>query len=389
MKKKSSRTCLALLLAAAGVLAAAGLTGCGRTGRYRVPEQLDDGWPTANAADAGLNSRLLSRMVARIERGRYQDIHGILVVRQGKLVFEAYFPGYRFDYSDEKLRGEYVEYAADIPHNTMSVTKAVTAALTGIAIGKGCIPGVEEPILTYFSRYGSLIDEARARITVKHLLTMTSGLAWNEWDLGYTDTSNDLIQLFIVDDPIAYILSRESAHEPGLFWYYSGGDVNLLGKLLEEATGMRLDAFADTHLFGPLGVTDAAWQRINPAVVYASGELALRPRDMAKFGWLYLNGGIWDGKSILASGWIEDSLREQVSTRGSTEEGHAYGYQWFLKNYRSGRRSFEAVVRTGWGGQAIVLFPDLEMLVVLTGGNYLDEVPTDELLQDYILPAVE
>ena len=138
---------------------------------------------------------------------------------------------------------------------------------------------------------------------------MTSGCEWLEMDVPLTDTErNDLIQLFIEPDPIEYILAKPVVAEAGTQWYYSGGDVNLLGEIIRRATGLRIDYFAEKYLFNPLGITDYEWKFLNPDIVYTSGDLKLRPRDMAKFGYLYLNRGIWDGKNIISQEWIEASI---------------------------------------------------------------------------------
>ena len=221
---------------------------------------------------------------------------------------------------------------------------------------------------------------------------MTSGLEWNEGDVPLTDIErNDLIQLFVVPDPIEYILAKPVVAEPGTRFYYSGGDVNLLGEIIKEATGLRIDEFTDRYLFGPLGITDYEWKFINPDIVYTSGDLKLRPRDMAKLGQLYLNNGIWNGKRIISEEWTKNSTRKYIEVQNSymaSAYGDSYGYQWFLQTFNVDSVSYDSISRDGWGGQRIQVFPSLNMVVVLTGGNYATEpTPVNDIITRYILPA--
>lgn len=355
----------------------------------RPPPDLDDGWRVAAPSAVGLDEAVLSAMVDHIEATPDRRVHGVLIVRDGTLVFEEYFDGYRFDYDDPQFEGDAVSYDASTLHNLMSVTKAITAALVGIGIADGAIPGVDTPVLDPLTEYHELAAPGTQAITIEHLLTMTSGLAWNEWDVSLTDTDNDLIQLFLVDDPVAFILTRPVTHEPGTWWYYSGGDVNLLGEVIEALVGAPIDEYAAERLFEPLGISEYAWRYLRPDVVYASGELSLRPRDLAKFGFLFINGGMWNATRVLPSSWVDASIVTHASTRGVTDDGPGYGYQWFTTTFPHGDGVVEAAVRTGWGGQAIVLLPDLDTLVVLTGGDYLLRTRAEELITDFVLRAID
>ena len=384
-----SRRLLAVSLPLVLILVLAGSCG-GSLYAYQEPTDIGDGWPTAEMSDVGLATGPFIDLVEKAAANEDRAIHGILVVKDGRLVFEEYFAGYRFDYGDPQFRGDPVEFDESTRHNLMSVTKAVTGALIGIAVDEGLIAGIDEPVFGYFPQYDALNDETKDKITVENLLTMTSGLEWNEWDVPLTDTdNNDLIQLFVVDDPIEYILAKPVVHDPGAYWYYSGGDVNLLGEFFERSSGISIDDFSQTHLFEPLGITDYQWDYINPEVVYTSGELEMRPRDLAKFGWLYLNDGRWNGAQVISSTWVESSIREHVAIPGRASDGDGYGYQWFLASYEHGGKTIDAAIRTGWGGQALVLFPSLNTLVVLTGGDYVLKTQVSELISDHIVPAVD
>ena len=355
---------------------------------YQPPAQTGDGWPTASRRDAGMDEALLQEMMDRLDGETDQDVHGIAIVKDGRLVFEMYLEGYAWSYDPAReYKGQRVTHDADTLHNLASVTKAVTSALIGIAIDRGLIASVDAPLAGFFPEYAHLFDEQKARITLRHLLTMSSGLEWNEGQYGYGDSRNDLIRLFREPDPIAYILSRPAIHEPGTTYYYSGGDVNLLGEVIKKVSGQRMDAFADEYLFAPLGITRYQWDFINADVVHASGNLQLRPRDVAKFGYLYLNGGVWQGRQVISKEWIQESTQGHIDIPGG-EAGDQYGYQWHLKTYRVGTEPIHAFCKEGWGGQRVTVFPDLALVVVFTGGSYVGRDPVDELTTRYILPAV-
>ncbi len=375
---------------------------------YRIPEQTNDGWVTADLEEVGMRVDVLVEMMNRIHSKEYQNVHAILIVKNGKLVFEEYFEGYTFSYTGPwssvlKFRGDRTDFGIDTPHNLASVTKSITSALVGIAIERGYIQDIEEQVFSYLPHYSYLRNDQKDRITLQHLLTMTSGLKWNELELWLGDMDHDLIQLFQVPDPIEYVLTKPVVTEPGTAWYYNGGGVNVLGKVIWQASGMRMDEFAQRYLFEPLGITEYEWDHINPDVIHASGNLKLRPRDMAKFGYLYLNGGIWKDQPIISPEWVEKSTSETVpiswdSLAGILGEEYAYlpethgdkyGYLWWLNTYQTNSQSVDAYFASGWGGQRIFVFPSLDMVVILTGGNYATHEPDQEILTNHILPAVQ
>ncbi len=362
-----------------------GLAACPAKQTRLAPQQTDDGWQTASPADVGLDEQRLRETVERIQDKTYQNVDSILIVKEGKLVFEVYFDDHEWDYDSPQFRGKLIHYGPETRHNLASVTKSFTSILVGMALDHGAIQSVDDPVFDYFPKYAHLSDTQKATITLKHLLTMSSGLQWNEGELPYSDPNNDLVRLFSESNPIGYILSRPVISTPGAQFYYGGDNTNLLGEVIRSATGQRMDAFAEEHLFGPLGITDYAWDFINPDMIHASGNLQLRPRDMAKLGQLCLNGGVWEGQRIVSEAWIAESTQKHVTH--STTSG--YGYQWWLETYRVGSASVDAFSALGWGGQKIMVFPDLEMVVVFTGGNYASGDPSEEILTRYILPAVQ
>ncbi|MHC4076025.1 MAG: serine hydrolase domain-containing protein [Planctomycetota bacterium] len=356
---------------------------------YQMSEHTDDGIQTASLGQVGIDANTLSKAIDRINNKTYKNIHSILIIRDGKLVFEEYFSGRVYKHYAPNHHGKLVHFDRDTIHYLASVTKSFTSALVGIAIDQGYIKDVNERIFSYFPEYSHLKDDNKDKITIKHLLTMSSGFQWNEKEYKYSDGRNDVIRLLFVPDPIEYILTKRVIYEPGTRWYYSGGDVNLLAEIIKRASGLPMEDFAEKYLFGPLEITQFKWYFINSNLVSASGGLNLRPRDMAKFGLLYLQDGRWNGKQIISKEWIEESTQKHIDIdHGSHKKSHKYGYQWRLKTYHVNSRPLKAVIKKGWGGQAVVLFPELNLLIVFTGGNYVSRDPSNEIVARYILPAV-
>ena len=349
------------------------------------PVQTDDGWQSSSWDSVQINSEKLQILVNKICDTTYQNIHSILIIKEGKLVFEQYFPGYRFNYEIEDYKGKFTNFNLHTIHNLASVTKSVTSILFGIAKDMGFITNLDEKLFKFFPRYSSLNDSMKDKITLEHLLTMTSGLEWNEQNVSLRKVENDIIQLFLTPDPVKYILSKPAIHPPGSNFYYNGGNTNLLGKIIQETSGQKLDVFAKKYLFDPLSIHQYRWVYLKPDLVYTSGNLKLRPRDMAKIGYLMLNKGIWKSKRVVSSQWIENSTRPHFHF--SNKEG--YGYQWWIKQYELGTSSVYSFAALGWGGQNIIVFPVLNTVVVLTGGNYATKSPNDEIIYRYILPSLD
>ena len=350
-------------------------------------EKTTNGWKTADLEEVGLKADILANLVELVNDGTYQNVHSIVIARDGKLVFEQYFPGYSWNFYEENFQGELTDFDPEELHNQASVTKSFTSTLIGIAIDKGFINGVDDKLFNYFPEYAHLADDRKNSITIEHLLTMTAGLEWNGLDvpINTRDPANDVLQLFLVDDPLEFILSKPMVSEPGTDWYYNGGATVLLGEILRRASGQGMDAFAEQHLFGPLGITEYDWFFIQPDLIYASGNLRMRPRDMAKLGQLFLNEGKWTGEQIVSEQWIEDA----VETHSIPRWADGYGYQWWIESSVSGSHSYNSFYASGWGGQRILVFPQLDMVIVLTGGNYTRADSIKEIIEDHLLPAVQ
>jgi CubicO group peptidase (beta-lactamase class C family) len=342
------------------------------------PPVTDDGWPTASLTEAGLELAPLASAVEGIEGGIYPRVHGLLIVRHGALVLEEYFTGQRYVSAANRF-GPTVDFGRDDIHQLASVTKSITSTLTGLAIEHGFIEDESAAVHGFLPEYAHLFGEEERRITVEHLLTMTAGWSWSEntvWGL----SSNDMYGFNVASDPLVYLLDRSMEAEPGTHWVYNGGAVTLLGKLIEKASGLNLERFSQEYLFDPLGVTDFTWPYMRPDLIAAHGDARLRPRDMAKLGQMFLDGGVWAGERIVSEAWVERA------TAGALAGD--YGYLWWGDGYHGGQSAYRSYSARGWGGQCIIVFPELDMVVVFTGGNYESWEPVDVIVEQHVLPAV-
>lgn len=355
---------------------------------YLVPEDVSDGWETDSLASVNMDVEPLTRMMDRIRAGSYEEVHSVVIIKDGKLVFEEYFPGHDTGYSNPDFLGDWVDFDRDTRHNTHSATKSFASSLVGIALDQGLIPDVDQTVFSYFDEYSSVNEGGKDAITIEHLLTMTSGLAWHgDVPTGGEPTSIELFNA--AGDPSYYVLSQPLVHEPGTVFNYSGGTVNILCRIVEKASGEPVDSFAHRNLFSPLGVTNYNFPRHRTGQVICHGDIYITPRDMAKFGSLFLNRGVWQGQRIISEEWIDRSVAPAVSLAPlHLSWADDYGYLWWLKEYHVGGADFPSFKALGWGGQEIMVFPQSDLVVVFTGANYTRDPPCDELVTRYILPAL-
>jgi CubicO group peptidase (beta-lactamase class C family) len=354
------------------------------TYQYTVPEKTNDGWETASLNSVNLDANLIKELFERIGGNSYENIHGVLLVKNGKLVVEEYFPG-------QDSVGQYRMFTRDTLHEMLSATKSVNSILIGIAIDQHLIRNVDEKISTFFPEYSDIFtNKEKDAICLKDLLSMTAGLSWNEWTYPYTDPRNDAVVMASRADFFRYVLERPIATTPGTKFVYHSGISLMLGEIIYKASGLRADKFAERYLFSPLGITNYFWGKAPNGVVNTLGGLALRPRDMAKIGYLFLNGGRWQGKQIVSEKWVKESTKQQIgaSQLPTWFLADGYGYQWWLGSFHVCGQTVESYSARGRGGQFIIIFPTLQMVAVFTGwnDNELLGQPLD-MLQRYLLPA--
>ena len=269
--------------------------------QYLPPEQVADGWETSSLQSVGMGLEPFVALMDRIRSGEhYEEVHSVVVIKDGKLVFEEYFPGHDFGYSDDEFHGEFMYFDRNTRHNTHSATKSFVSSLVGIAIDRGLISDEHETMFSFFDEYAALNVGGKDVITIQHLLTMSSGLEWHEWDAAPRTELNSIDAFNSAGDPTQYVLSQPLLHEPGTVYNYNGGTVNVLCRIVEKAAGVSVDLFADDFLFGPLGVSNYNFPMHMTGMIVCHGDIRITPRDMAKFGYVFLNGGVWQDRRILS-----------------------------------------------------------------------------------------
>jgi CubicO group peptidase (beta-lactamase class C family) len=306
-----------------------------------------DTWISGSAANYGFDE---SRLSAVLESARHDELlRAILIVRDGRVVVEEYFHGGARDQSTE----------------VWSVTKSVVSAMIGIALRQGHIDSIDDPMTKYLPEYPEFRD-----LTIRHVLTHTTGLEW-------TEEGDDFVAWLASADPVANAIRRKRVFPPGDNLLYSSGNSHFLSALIKSATGMTPGEYANEHIFKRLGIafqpqqqlpddvswdnflvrTPYTWKRDKTGTELGAFGLSMTARDMARFGYLYLNKGRWGREQIIDADWVIESARDHVRR----SENFGFGYHWVVSR-RGGQLAFNA---DGWGGQIICIVPSLDMVVVL------------------------
>ena len=356
----------------------------GIASRYEIPPALNDGWMTGSLEQVGIDRGRIEAMTDSIRAHPELNVHAVLIERDGRLVYEEYFAG-----KDERWGAPLgvVTFTRATKHDLRSVTKSVVSALVGIALNSGSIPSLDQPLLDYFPEFKELQVPERRQITVRHALMMAAGLEWNE-DVPYTDPKNDEIVMIRSRDPLRYVLGRPIVAPPGTSWRYNGGLTQVLGTIVQRATKQPLATYARARLFSPLGIRDFEWLGSLAGVPSAASGLRLRPRDLAKFGSLYLHDGRWNGRDVVPPKWIVESTRRQLTLPKQPTRG--YGYQWWHACYPTPSGPVEVPTAIGNGQQRVFLLRAHQTVVTVLAGRYNDFSvnPPEQLLLDFIIPAL-
>ena len=378
---------LFLLLAASPALAA--------------PATWPDGeWRRTTPQAVGLAAKPLIELDAAYASGKVPLVDSLMIVRCGAVAFEK---TYSHDYA--KIFGkEAHEVGALNPHMTgpynyfdpywhpyfhgtqahsmQSISKSVTATTIGIAIARGDFKGsLDTPVIRFFDpRHVKNLDARKLRMTVRHVLTMSTGLDWNE-ELPYNDPHNPTAPMEASDDWVTFVINQPMANEPGTTFAYSSGATELLAHIFKRETGQDIGVYADEHLFKPLGISDYHWKRTPLGVVDTEGGLFLRTEDLARIGYLYLHGGQWHGQQLISPEFLKEMLTPQI---GATE-GFKYGFQWWLYPYDGSRLVWTG---RGFGGQQLLIFPEDDVIAVTTGWDILAESPDFLPLFEHVRAAI-
>jgi CubicO group peptidase (beta-lactamase class C family) len=324
-------------------------------------------WQTSIPELQGMSSVRLQEMEEFIQlRPWGDDIISLLIIRGGYLIYENYFG-----------HPESINIANEIH----SDTKSVTSALVGIALGQGLIGSVYDYVLDYFpDRTFANMSAEKEAITIEHLLSMTSGLPWDEWTYPFGDPRNDYNALLSSPDWVQWLLDRSMQYAPGEEFHYNTGGSHLLSAIVSAASGMNTTEFADQFLFSPLGITYWWWPGDPQGAAMGGSDLYLRPRDMAKIGYLYLRGGIWAGQTIVPTWWVINSTTSNRIFDPLNAHSDGYAYQWWTYPY------LNAYCARGFLGQYIWVIPSQDLVVVITGNSH--DIADVTLVENYILPAI-
>jgi CubicO group peptidase (beta-lactamase class C family) len=315
-------------------------------------------WPTTSPNLQGIDPGAIEDMRKKIGRESL-PVHSFLLVRNGFLVSEIYFPG--FD-REEK-------------HALYSCTKSVTSALIGRAIGEGLIQGVDQKVLDFFPEKQEKADDSNfEELTIEHLLTMTLGHR-PVISPAPADSSSNWVDLFF---------DQSFTHKPGTVFQYDPFAPYMLSAILQKAAGKTAADYLREKLFDPLGIRDFTWPADAQGVNYGNSHMELRPIDMAKFGYLFVNEGNWDGRQLISKEWVQKSTAKHLDTKGkmNSAEDFGYGYLWWMN-------SFEGYSAHGSGGQYIFVIPGLDVVAVFTAGFDEKTFTTPySLMRTLIIPGI-
>lgn len=345
------------------------------TYRYHVPPTRKDGLLVSSPEKAGMDTARLFALVRYIlesdgRKSRQPLVHSLLVAHRGRLVLEEYFHG--FD--------------AKTPHDLRSASKTFASILAGII---GLPPS--SPVYASFARYRDFAnpDPRKSRVTLAHLLTMTSGLACDDNDPASPGAEGAMQSQTQQPDWYKYFLDLPLTHTPGDTAAYCSGGINLAGGMISARAGQWLPALMDDRLMRPLGITRYHVNLQPTGEAYMGGGVYMTSRDLLKIGQLYLSRGSWDGKQIVPAAWVDESTHPHPEINRETRDA----YMWHTNVIRVGGRDYSEIEANGNGGQLLMLVRELDLAVVITAGNYNSYGVwhrfRDEWLRDYIIPATE
>lgn len=354
---------------------------------YEIPTNIGDGISVKDIQSYNIDTNLLSKLNRDLIDETIYNVHSVLIYKDSALFYEKYLCG-----KDQKhgLNLGIIPHGINTLHDTRSISKSIVSACIGIAISKGLIKDENVPIKNYFS----CSDNAKkGNITLRELLTMTSGLCWKE--IGDYSGISDETKMDLSFDPISFVLKRDLVADPGSTWNYSAGNTQLLAEIIRKVSGKNIYAFAEENLFRPLGITKKEWVDLTMKKIPAAASgLRLTSRELLKFGILYKDNGVFNMTRIIDSNWIKKSISDQIQRPDLTSlslENGAYGYQFWKYQFNIKNKRISITEAKGNGGQSVFICKELNLVVVITAGNYgktqHNAIPY-KILKDYILNSI-
>lgn len=349
-------------------------------------------WQSIAPAEAGFAPDIEARLDKLIAEKRAWNLHGLVVLRNDRLVLERYFE------AEDNARGRplgKVAFKPETQHDLRSCSKSIIGLLYGIALSQGKVPPPEAPLFAAFPEYADLAGkEGRDRLTIQHVLTMTMGTDWDESSLPYSDPRNSEIAMDNAPDRYRYILERRVVDTPGAHWAYCGGATALLARIISKGTGKALHALARENLFDPLGMGVTEWATGPDGEPFAASGARMSVRDLARIGLMMLHGGKVGDRPVVPGDWVTRCITPAISA----DEVRRYGYQWFVLDIGFGKPKGWAVGRLermwmaqGEGGQRLFIVPALQLVIAITAGNYGTEdqwMPPTRVLREVVLASV-
>jgi CubicO group peptidase (beta-lactamase class C family) len=360
--------------------------GCGSSGPSAPVDQLgadsesywpDASWRTARPAAVSIDENAINGLLTWLGSGSLGAEHAIVIVRKGYVIADAYFAG----------------WTADSIHTEQSVTKSVTSLVTGIAIARGDLRGVDQPLVELLGKYAPIanLDDRKRALTVRDVLTMRTGLDWNE-DVYAGSPLERLNNL--QTDWLRFVIDWPMREQPGTRWQYNSGGVIALGGAIGVASNMNTAEYARTHLLRPIGITTDKWYRGFPDLLpHTGGGLLLTTRDLARVGYLVLRNGKWNGTQVVPQAWLRESTRPLVTpTYRLGDRTSSYGYLWWLYTLTGGTPDANTadlvIAASGAMGQWLFVVPRYDLVVAINAGITSGPDPALDMLFGTILPAM-
>lgn len=382
------------------------VSGCSQTpGRstnysYQKPAQIDDGLLPGHLLHVNMDTTLVVELTKLILADSFPNIHSVLIAKDNMLVYENYFSG-----KDENWGSSlgYTKHDRNKLHDSRSISKSVVAACIDIAIQNKLIISIDDPVFNYLPGYIEYKTPENEKVTIRHLLTMSSGMQWNE-NTPHGTSANNETEMERSLNPVKYVLEQPMSSLPGTVWNYNSGGVQVLAEIIKNVSGLDIDLFAAKYLFLPLSIPGYKWTKSsNTAILFhltkifnsrrkfpaAASGLRLTSRSLLKLGLLYLNDGVWNNVQVLSKSWVHETFRTQI-LRKNDSSANGYSYLFWTQTDTVNNRSYPFITARGNGGQRIFICQPLHLVVVITAGNYNKSGITNDgqyALDKYILPA--